>query len=497
MPKELAGTGGGADAAMKATKEDIKRGSVINFDAAWGSDTDDDENDDDAKKSKPPPIKVLDPQKELAGVVIDYEGEFKFETDQKQQNTSAVSDRVFSKQKQEIIDRYVASKIARINKNESLVDIVSDYALPTLNDPILNDYKRQIIAFLQENNITIDGYLSHIKRNDFVTDVAWHCGSNENATASLHKPLYRLYGTIAQYADYKDLKRKIEHKKGSCCPCQCNYRTLQSITVTNRMITSDKIVLTTAKTVDNETETATATKPTEEDMDRQIKLNEEPEEEHKMMEQHVDEGNAETFEISRHNRCIYQNSNKYSSAMEDDILCHLNDSDLDGLETADVIQLIEYEPLPFELTFKRQKTKCCTCCASKKKQKGAKKKAKHGATAIVLNWIIKFMKLSLNIVSKSSSMLDAVTDMILLYKSSRSEVIPFTMILFLTLLAPYILSYSSGVQIFLYRKTFENVELLTFKSLLLGLYLFPTGIIYFILLDVVDALAELYKWFAF
>eukprot|EP01083_Nonionella_stella_P114274 337691_1 len=129
---DSSGRGGGADAAMKATKEDIKRGSVINFDAAWGSDTDDDddENDDDAKKSKPPPIKVLDPQKELAGVVIDYEGEFKFETDQKQQNTSAVSDRVFSKQKQEIIDRYVASKIARINKNESLVDIVSDYALP-------------------------------------------------------------------------------------------------------------------------------------------------------------------------------------------------------------------------------------------------------------------------------------------------------------------------------------------------------------------------------
>eukprot|EP01083_Nonionella_stella_P096780 272139_1 len=449
------------------------------------------------RDAQPEPQESIDPQQELALVIIDYESEFKIETDQKQQSTAtAVSDRVFSKQKQDLIDRYIASKVARINKNESLVDILSDYAFPTLNDPILNRFQQQIIAFLQQNKITIDA-LSHMKRDDFVKDVAHHCGSTEGETMSLHRPLYRLYGTIAQYADYKDLKRKIEHKKGSCCPCQCNYRTLQSITVTNRMITSDKIVLTTAKTVDNETETATATKPTEEDMDRQIKLNEEPEEEHKMMEQHVDEGNAETFEISRHNRCIYQNSNKYSSAMEDDILCHLNDSDLDGLETADVIQLIEYEPLPFELTFKRQKTKCCTCCASKKKQKGAKKKAKHGATAIVLNWIIKFMKLSLNIVSKSSSMLDAVTDMILLYKSSRSEVIPFTMILFLTLLAPYILSYSSGVQIFLYRKTFENVELFTFKSLLLGLYLFPTGIIYFILLDVVDALAELYKWFAF
>eukprot|EP01083_Nonionella_stella_P199761 732264_1 len=311
------------------------------------------------------------------------------------------------------------------------------------------------MAFLQQNKITI-GTLSHMKRNDFVKDVAHHCGTNENETASLHKALYRLYGTIAQYTDYNDLKRKIAARQnGSCFACQCNYRTLQSMTVTNRMITSDRIVLTTAKAIGNGGEKY---ETTQDDMDRQIKLSTEPEEEYK--EQHIDAANTETFEISRHNRCIYHNPNQYSSAKEDDILWRLNDDDLDGLETVDVIQLIEYEPLPFELTFTRQKTKCCT---RKKKQKGSKKKTKHSATAIVLNWIIKFMKLSLNIVSKSSSMLDAVTDMVLLYKSSQSGVIPFTMILFLTLLAPYILSYSSGVQIFLHRKTFENVELFTFK----------------------------------
>eukprot|EP01083_Nonionella_stella_P123916 373732_1 len=100
-------------------------------------------NDD----SDVPPQEPVDPQQELALVVIDYEAEFQFETDHKQQDTTVVSDRVFSKQKQEIIDRYIASKIARINKNESLIDILSDYAFHTLNDPILNHFEQQIMAF--------------------------------------------------------------------------------------------------------------------------------------------------------------------------------------------------------------------------------------------------------------------------------------------------------------------------------------------------------------
>eukprot|EP01083_Nonionella_stella_P123914 373730_1 len=105
------------------------------------------DEDDSSTDSDVPPQEPVDPQKELALIVIDYEAEFQFETDHKQQDTTVVSDRVFSKQKQEIIDRYIASKIARINKNESLIDILSDYAFHTLNDPILNHFEQQIMAF--------------------------------------------------------------------------------------------------------------------------------------------------------------------------------------------------------------------------------------------------------------------------------------------------------------------------------------------------------------
>eukprot|EP01084_Bolivina_argentea_P317425 550350_1 len=71
------------------------------------------------------------------------------------------------------------------------------------------------------------------------------------------------------------------------------------------------------------------------------------------------------------------------------------------------------------------------------------------------------------------------------------------MILFVSLLAPYVLAYSSGVQIFLYRKTFENVQLFTMKAVLLFLYLFPTGVLYFVFLDLFDALLQVYVWFSF
>eukprot|EP01084_Bolivina_argentea_P080713 146175_1 len=113
------------------------------------------------------------------------------------------------------------------------------------------------------------------------------------------------------------------------------------------------------------------------------------------------------------------------------------------------------------------------------------------------NPCLRLLELVFKAVTKGSSLLDAITDIILLIAAASNGVILFTMILFITILSPYILSYSSGVQIFIYRKTFENVQLLTFKSLLLGLYLFPTGILYFILIDIIDALIELYKWFAF
>eukprot|EP01083_Nonionella_stella_P233017 821427_1 len=246
---------------------------------------------------------------------------------------------------------------------------------------------------------------------------------------------------------------------------------MEHLLITDRVITPDKIILSTTV---NKHGTMTVTKPHQNAIDLQIKLNME---ELKTMEHDGHRIRPERMErileISRQNRCIYYHA---KHVLDGDILCKINGECLNGLQTVDVIKTIEYAPLPFELTFKTQKKKLCPCGGNKGKQKDATNKPKHSATTIALRWIIKFMKLSLNIVAKSSSMLDAVTDIILLYKSSQSGMIVFTMVLFLTLLAPYVLSYSSGVRIFLYHKTFENVDLFTFKSLLLGLYLFPTGI---------------------
>eukprot|EP01083_Nonionella_stella_P216989 779315_1 len=74
--------------------------------------------------------------------------------------------------------------------------------------------------------------------------------------------------------------------------------------------------------------------------------------------------------------------------------------------------------------------------------------------------------------SRISSLLDIITDCILLYKSSINGVQSLTLALFLSMISPYVLSYSSGIKLFIYRKTFDN--LVGFKNIFLILYLLPS-----------------------
>eukprot|EP01084_Bolivina_argentea_P067294 122575_1 len=178
--------------------------------------------------------------------------------------------------------------------------------------------------------------------------------------------------------------------------------------------------------------------------------------------------------------------------------------DVEGLSTKELMKLLELIPLKTQLTFKRTQHKCATCiskricsCCCKKSKSGDSVNQKKWSINKIVQWVIKFTKLSLVMIAAGSEMLNAATDGILLWKASASGAMMFTVVTFISILAPYILAYSSGVQIFLYRKTFENVQLFTFKSLLLGLYLFPTGVLYFVFLDIIDALLQLYIWFAF
>eukprot|EP01084_Bolivina_argentea_P121455 215222_1 len=357
-----------------------------------------------------------------------------------------------------------------MNCNE-IMNVLHNYAFNALNDESINNERKQIEQYFEENNIN-GKKLTEMKPRKFRNHLNNHCNNNDK---QINEPLDKLYKCIQQYPQYKQLIDNITNrqiKTQGCCSCNSNPTNIK-LNIINRQIISNKLIL--------------------------YKSNHENETQLSVMN-----NGLAAIEISS---STYNITSKSQDLEKGDMISNIefggNVYDLKGIEAEQIYKLLMYQPTPYTLTFERYRKKCGGCGKSSKKTK--KKAGKCGQcvefvkhpTEKILKWLIKFMKLSLRITSKASSTLDAVTDIILLYKSSQSVSIVFTMTLFITLLAPYILSYSSGIQVFLYRKTFQNVELFTFKSLLLGLYLFPTGIIYFILLDIIDIFSELYKWIGY
>eukprot|EP01083_Nonionella_stella_P080037 219729_1 len=102
----------------------------------------------------------------------------------------------------------------------------------------------------------------------------------------------------------------------------------------------------------------------------------------------------------------------------------------------------------------------------------------------------RFIIQTMTLFSRFASLFDLITDGILLYKASSRKVIVLTLILSLSIVSPYVLSYSSGIKLFIYRKTFDN--LVGFRKLFLILYLLPTGFLYFVLLDLIDILLSIW-----
>ena len=100
-----------------------------------------------------------------------------------------------------------------------------------------------------------------------------------------------------------------------------------------------------------------------------------------------------------------------------------------------------------------------------------------------------------HIVSKSFSIIDLVTDLILLSKAVRYNYMLLTVMLFVSILSPYIISYSSGVKLFLYRRTFDSFK--GFEKWLMIIYILPSGVFYFLLLDLVDILFQIYRVFGY
>eukprot|EP01084_Bolivina_argentea_P157332 274182_1 len=107
--------------------------------------------------------------------------------------------------------------------------------------------------------------------------------------------------------------------------------------------------------------------------------------------------------------------------------------------------------------------------------------------------IKKSLKYTYLVGSRAFGLVDLVTDGYLLYVSSQNPDLYFlTLALVISMASPYIISYSSGVQLYLFRQTFDNVE--GFKKILMILFLLPTGIFYFVFLDLADILLHIIRW---
>eukprot|EP01083_Nonionella_stella_P089132 248670_1 len=188
-----------------------------------------------------------------------------------------------------------------------------------------------------------------------------------------------------------------------------------------------------------------------------------------------------------------------------DVLRKINDQTLKDMDAISVFQLLRFEELGFSATFQRAEThSCCKhcddCCDPIRRffcKSKPSQKPKSATDRKLAQSVLKFIKLSLKITSRMASLLDVVTDAILLYKVSSNDAMLLTLLLFISLLSPYILSYSAGVELWLFHGTFSNLKLCTFSSFMLLFYLFPTGFVFFIILDVVDVFVELYKWFSY
>eukprot|EP01084_Bolivina_argentea_P121456 215224_1 len=424
--------------------------------------------------------KVADQQnsaQQLDLISVNYESEL-FQENNANKNDEKPILRLINTQKEWKIQETNILKMKKI-ANTRITNILNDYVFPTLN--LNNKYKNDIITYFTKNEIITVEQISKMKKTEFTKKIMDYCNN-----PSLEQPLNKLYSTIAQYAEYTELESKLisSSETKSCCKINCTDSIFNKpirTQIINRSIFSNSILLEFSQNHSKQ----------ESKMDEKMELLCELNTTFSRRNRFENINNRQILEISSTSKTIVCADNMFQDG---DILCKINDMTLDKLETVDVIKLIEYQPLPFTLTFKRSKIKLCKC--SNKKQTTTNNPCTEMKKWFI-KWLIHFIKLTLGVTSKVSSILDAVTDLILLFKASASGAITFTMLLFVTLLAPYILSYSSGVQIFLFRKTFQNVELFTFKSLMLGFYLFPSGIMYFILLDIIDAMLELYKWIAF
>ena len=95
---------------------------------------------------------------------------------------------------------------------------------------------------------------------------------------------------------------------------------------------------------------------------------------------------------------------------------------------------------------------------------------------------------------RTISFFDIFTDAYLLYLVSRARLMLFTVVLSISIVCPYIISYSCGVKLFFVNRD-GNKEFRGLKKLLEYLGMSPVGVLYFVFLDLIDIVFNYYRLF--
>ena len=108
---------------------------------------------------------------------------------------------------------------------------------------------------------------------------------------------------------------------------------------------------------------------------------------------------------------------------------------------------------------------------------------------------------------RTTAFVDFFTDARLLYLVSNANLLGFTVVLSLSIICPYIVSYSCGVKLLFINEHWNNnnnnnnnnstnnsnTQYLALKRILWYLAISPVGVLYFIFLDFIDVLFSYYK----
>ena len=114
-----------------------------------------------------------------------------------------------------------------------------------------------------------------------------------------------------------------------------------------------------------------------------------------------------------------------------------------------------------------------------------------------------------NAFRRTISLFDLLTDARLLYLVSRAQALLFSVILSVSIISPYIVSYSCGIKLFFINNQYacssssssngkndnkyNKNEYVALKKILMYFGISPFGVFYFIFLDILDALFGYYK----